>query len=129
MAASEIFLFEKFGVFLRKDNIIQIQTKDGFDCELKDAQNILESIKAVSGDRKYPLMSIYGNFNTYSKEVKTLSASHELTLADGLVYADNWALRMIGNLYITMYCPIRPTKIFSDEKSALIWLQSFNKYH
>lgn len=128
MAVSEILSFEKYSVFLRRDNIVQIQTKDNFDCELNDARNILKCIEKVSNGNKYPLLVIYANFNTFSKEVKAYIASHKLTTADALVTpANNLALKIVGNIYLRINKPVRPTKIFSNVEDALVWLKTCNQ--
>ncbi|OFY87986.1 MAG: hypothetical protein A3F72_08435 [Bacteroidetes bacterium RIFCSPLOWO2_12_FULL_35_15] len=123
LAVSEILQFEFYAVFLRSDNIIQIQTKDNFDCELQDAKNILDCIQKVSKGNKFPLLAIYANFNTFSKEVNTYIATHTLTKADALV-GFSFAFILVGNFYLKINKPIRPTKLFNDVESALIWLKN-----
>ena len=123
LAVSEILQCEFYAVFLRNDNIVQIQTKDNFDCELNDAINILDSIKRVSNGNKYPLLAIYSNFNTYSKEVTAHIASHDLTKADALV-GFNFAFILVANFYLRINKPNRPTKLFKDVDSAINWLKT-----
>lgn len=52
MAVSEIFYFEKYALFLRSDDLIQLQIKEGFHGELKDAENVVNCIKLISKNRK-----------------------------------------------------------------------------
>ena len=125
LAKSEILEFEYYAVFLRKDNIVQIQIKDNFECELEDAKRILECIKQVSKKNKYPLLAIYSNFNSFSKEAKALVAKHTLTIADGLV-GNGVAFKIVGNFYLNINKPVRPTRLFNDIESALLWLERFS---
>ncbi|MEI6488899.1 MAG: hypothetical protein WCP52_08050 [Bacteroidota bacterium] len=124
LAQSEILMFEYYTVFLRKDNIIQIQVKDNFECELEDSQNMLNCIQQLSDGRKYPLLVIYSDFNSFSDEAKALVAKHTLTSADALV-GKGTAFKIVGNFYLRISTPVRPTRLFTDVESALIWLEKY----
>ena len=126
LAISEIIEYEYYAVFLRKDNIVQVQMKDNFECELEDSKKIVESITKVSGDNKYPLLAIYSDFNAFSKEATDFVSKSTATLADALV-GNGIAFRMVGNFYLNFNKPIRPTRLFNDMESALKWLEKFKK--
>ncbi len=125
-AQSEILMFDYYSVFLRKDDIIQIQVKDNFECEVEDSQNVFNCIKQLSNGRKYPLLAIYSDFNSFSDEAKALVAKHTLTLADALV-GKGTAFKIVGNFYLRISKPVRPTRLFTDVESALIWLEKYKK--
>ena len=126
-AKSGIMLFEKYAVFLRDDDIIQIQMKDNFDGKLADSQKMLECIIQLSNNKKYPLLSIYGHNNSFTKEAKDFVANSSSTLADGLV-GFNVIFNLLGNLYIKINQPNRPTRLFSNVENAVEWLKQFNSY-
>ena len=123
-AQSGIMVFEKYAVFLRKDNIIQIQMKDNFDCNLDDAKKIVECIIHLSNNKKYPLLSIYGEDNNFSAETKSFIASHQNTTADALV-SNNILFNLIANFYLKFNKPVRPTRLFSNVDKAIEWLTNF----
>lgn len=126
LAVSEIFYFEGYALFLRNDSIIQIHIKEGFHGELQDAINVGDCIKKIGNDKKYPLLVIYSDFNTFSRENKEYSAKFQLVKAHALVNS-GLAFKLMGNFYLKINKPKVPTKIFNDVESAVQWLQKFNK--
>ena len=124
LVASEIIQTIGYSIFLRKDNIIQLQIHETFFVELSDAMSILESILKLSNGTKYPLLVIYADDNSFSTETRAYIANHTLTKADALV-GTSLALRIVGNFYIKINKPIRPTRMFNDVESAMIWLNAF----
>ena len=125
LAKSEIIQFEYYAIFLRNDNIVQIHMQNNFECELEDSQRILECIKQVSKEKKYPLLAIYSDFNSFSKEAKDFVSVSTATVADALV-GNGVAFKIIGNFYLRINKPIRPTRLFNDVESALQWLKQFH---
>ena len=124
LATSEVIQTDGYTMFLRKDNIIQLQIHEHFFVELKDAMLILEDITKLSNGHKYPLLVIYADDTSFSNETRVYISKHTLTKADALV-SKSLALRIIGNFYIKMNKPIRPTKLFNDADDAITWLQTF----
>lgn len=124
LALSEIIQTSGYHIFLRKDNILQLQMYNSFYVELDDAINILECIIKLSNGSKYPLLVIYADDNLFSNETRTHIAKHTLTKADALV-GTSLALRIVGNFYLNINKPIRPTRMFDDELSAIKWLTTF----
>ncbi len=124
LAISEIIQTNYYTIFLRSDDIVQIHFADNFDCELEDAKQLVAGILKVCNNKPYPLLVIYGMFNTFSKEVNKYIASHNYTLADALV-GDSIAFKIVGNFYMKINTPVRPTKLFVDVESAVEWLLQF----
>ena len=124
LALSDIIQTSGYHIFLRKDNILQLQMHNSFYVELDDAINILECIIKLSNGSKYPLLVIYADDNLFSNETRAHIAKHTLTKADALV-GTSLALRIVGNFYLNINKPIRPTRMFDDELSAIKWLNTF----
>lgn len=122
---SEIVENDKFCVFLRNDLIVQVQIKQGHFFDVPEVTAILAAIKQVSKNNKFPILALYATNIGFSKKAKEIVAAHELTTADALVTHDNWPLRIIANLYLKVNKPVRPTRIFGDEKSAIQWLKLY----
>jgi hypothetical protein len=125
LAISEIIQTEKYAIFLRNDDIIQVQISDGVECDVEDSLKIVEAIAKVGAGKKYPLMAIYGSFDTFTKEGMEVIANHSFSLADALVTHQHWAIELIAKFYLKRYDPNRPTRIFANEEAAIDWLQSF----
>jgi hypothetical protein len=127
-AQSEIISFEGYSIFLRNDNIIQLQFKAGFSGELEDAINIVNAIKKLGDGIRHPLLVIYADDNLFSKENREYVASNEISnyvKADALVMK-SLALKIIGNFYLKFHKPARPTRMFIDAGTAVEWLKGLD---
>lgn len=124
LAESEILISNGHSIFLRKDKIIQLELSDGFYFELADSMSILENISKLSVANKYPMLVIYADDNLFSHETRASVAAHTLTKADALV-GKSMALKIIGNFYLKINKPMRPTRMFNDVISANQWLKTF----
>jgi len=122
---SEIIYFEGYSIFRRTDKIIQLQFRDVFDGELRDAKNIIECIRRLSVGEIYPLLVIYGKYNQFSKETRTYIAQARVTKADALVI-NSLPLKILGNFYLKFDRPNRPTHLFTDVESAVAWIKSLD---
>lgn len=125
LAKSAVFGNESCYMFLRNDNILQIHMNEFITCGLIEAEFLLETLTKLSDGKKLPLLAIYSNFNTFSKEAIELVASHQITCADALVTQDDMLMRILATHYIERNKPIRPTQIFNDVEDALKWLQNY----
>lgn len=127
IALSEIREFDGYYIFLRKDGIIQLQFKDGFNGDVKDARNMIETFKQLKRTEKVLALVIYKDDNTFTKETREYIASDEVSKtvrADALVIK-GLALKIIGNGYLRINRPKRPTRLFNDVPTALKWLEQF----
>ena len=124
LASSTIIQKSGYSIFLRKDNILQLQMHNSFYVELNDAISILDCIVKLSNGNKYPLLVNYADDNLFSSATREHIAKHTLTKADALV-GTSLALRIIGNFYLKINKPIRPTRMFADEDIAIKWLNAF----
>jgi hypothetical protein len=74
LAASEIRMFDKFLLFLRKDRIVELVYDDFVEGTIEDAKTILKTIGELSPGNKVPLMVIYGDNNEFDKDVREFIA-------------------------------------------------------
>ena len=91
---------------------------------VEDGHAILDVLKKISGNQKFPLIVFYAYDNLFSRETRELIARHNLTLADALVGVGT-PLIMVANFYLNINHPKRPTKYFFNEPSALEWLMNY----
>ena len=127
IAASEIREFDGYYIFLRKDGFMQLQFKNGFSGDVEDARNMIETFKQLKTTEKVLALVIYEDDNTFTKETREFIASDEVSKtvkADALVIK-GLALRIIGNGYLRINKPKRPTRMFNDTKLAIQWLEQF----
>jgi len=127
LAISPILGDENFAIFLRKDLIIQAQIRYSVDIGEIEVKALFEQITALSNGKKYPMMIIYSDFDSFTKEALILFASHTFTTAEALVSIDNWGMSIMANHYVKRFNPIRPTQFFTKPEEAIIWLSSFHE--
>ncbi|MCW3085283.1 MAG: hypothetical protein JWP12_2649 [Bacteroidetes bacterium] len=127
LAISEIYTFKGYSVFMRHDHIIQLQfEEDGFYGDLDDAKNMMDTFRKLNNGTRHALIVIYQENNMFSKEVREYIAqkeiSDEILLADALVIK-GLALKILGNAYLKINKPTRPTALFTNQEDALKWLR------
>ncbi|MES2590782.1 MAG: hypothetical protein V4608_02770 [Bacteroidota bacterium] len=81
----------------------------------------------IQSGRNYPIISNIKAIKNISKEARDFMASEEG--CEGVIAAalliDSSIGQIIGNFFIKINKPLRPTKIFTDESSAQKWLAKF----
>ena len=75
-------------------------------------------------DRKGLLLVTVGDRSTLTNEARALASGPEgdrVLVADAIVLRD-FGHQLVANAFVRHNRPLRPTKLFQDQKSALAWL-------
>lgn len=109
--------------FLEGD-VVHAHFNEGVLGEVDDVHAMFAAIAKERNGRKGLLMVTIGPNSTLSNEARALASGPE---GDGVLAADAIVLRDFGhqlsaNAYTRHNRPARPTKLFPDEESALVWL-------
>lgn len=114
-----------YTMFAIGNNIVEIRFDMGFEAEIDDARLIVERISEFCIDKQpVLLLAIYAEDNVFSKEARQYVASavvNKIVKAEALVI-NSLALRIMGNFYLKVNKPARPSKLFNDRTIALEWL-------
>ena len=127
IAFSEIHEFEGYCIFMRKDGIMQLQFENGFNGDVEDARNMISVFRKISPESRVLALVVYQEDNMFSKEAREYIASDEVTKivkADALIIR-GLALTIIGNGYLRINKPKRPTRLFTNPDAGLKWLEQF----
>ncbi|MBA2613401.1 MAG: hypothetical protein H0U95_15660 [Bacteroidetes bacterium] len=127
IALSEIHVFEGYCIFMRKDGIMQLQFEDGFNGDVEDAKNMINVFRKIAPLARVLSLVIYQEDNTFTKEAREFIASDEVSKvvkADALIIR-GIALAIIGNGYLKINKPKRPTRLFTNADVGLKWLKQF----
>lgn len=129
IALSEIYEFNGYYIFMRKDGITQLLFKPGFNGEVSDAKNMITIFKKLSPYKKSVVLVVYQDDNTFTKETREYIASEEVskTVAVDALVIKGLALKIFGNGYLRINRPNRPTRLFNTPESAIKWLEQFLK--
>jgi len=112
---------------LRSDGILQYNMKAVDDFGVKELKDLLKAVGKFGGEKKFLNLIFMDYYINPDSETRNYNASEECnkyTIADAYVVGSS-ALKLIGNFYIKVNRPVRPTKIFSNETEALDWLYTF----
>lgn len=113
-------------VYLREDNILQINIKKDEEFVLSDTLEVINAAKEIGGGKKFKNLIIVGHNTLADNEARKLSTSHEgslYKLADAFVIS-SMAQAIVANFYMKINKPVVPTKFFKTEKDALSWLNN-----
>ncbi len=121
------FPFEGYTILKRKDGIIQVKFDAGFSIGISDAKRIVETVDSIRGDERCLFMVVFEEDNTFSLETREYISSEavsQIIKADAFVIK-GLALEILGNGYLRINKPSRPTKLFKSVAIATMWLLSY----
>jgi hypothetical protein len=112
---------------LGEDDIVRAKVKDNAIIQLKDAQEMTETLLRITPDGSRPVLINLSRINYITKEARDhfKGGKRQPTAPAVALIAKTSLSVLIGNFYLGLNKPDIPTKIFSDEKSAEKWLKKF----
>lgn len=120
-----VFTNDKFEITSSGNSILRIKIFNEAEIGLADAEIMHENLHKLSGGNKfYVLLVTEGQF-TSTPEARALVGGKEYSssrIASAFV-VNSIANRLVGNFFIQFHKPVNPTKLFSDEVSAMEWLK------
>lgn len=107
--------------------IIKIVYQDDHEFNIIDAQESLMDIEQITKGKMLPILKIPGKYSSIDNEARKFISSPE-----GMKYSSAEAFvttflphRIIGNFYMKINKPVKPTAFFETEKQAIEWLKQF----
>ena len=110
-----------------EDGILRIKMLSGIHLTKELAKEYFDaSVKLLNGKKALILFDGTGEY-TVSEEAKAFGSSEEVVNTRiAIAYVTrSISNKLMFNLYLTVYKPKVPTKMFSSEASGLKWLKSF----
>lgn len=119
--------FEGYTIIKRSDKIIQIDFKSGFNIALDDAKIIVKTLEKIKEEEKCLFLVVFEEDNTFSKETREYISSDAVS---NIIKADAFvikglALEILGQGYLKINKPNRPTRLFKSAAIAALWLLNF----
>jgi hypothetical protein len=115
-------------IWLGDDGIVRTKMKpDVFDLELEDAQEVIQAVASVVGDAARPVLVDLRELRSMSRDCRKYFAGPEtakVEAAAALLVVSPVA-RAIGNFFMGLNKPLIPTRLFTSEADALVWLKRF----
>lgn len=115
-------------ISLRGDGLIQVEMKV-LERELveNDVRDLTRTIGTIGKGKTFPVLILIKESNSIEKRASQFASSEEClkyTKANAIV-VNSLAIRIGANFYVTVFKPIRPTKMFNSEEAAVEWLKTF----
>ena len=112
---------------LRKDGIVEVRVSDNHTCTVDEAREVAGVIAALGNHKPVPVLRIAGKHSHIETGVREFLASQESQknlVADAIVI-QSLSQRILGNFYLQINRPRKPTRIFTSVTDAERWLRDF----
>lgn len=110
-----------------EDDIVRAKVKDHMIVTLEYAREMTETLLKISPDGSRPVLINLGRMKYITKEAREHFKGEKRkpsACAVALIAGTSLSV-LIGNFYLGLNKPHVPTKLFTDEKSAVRWLKKF----
>lgn len=114
-------------VSLTESNYYFITIAEGTEVDLALLKKIIASMAQLQHKKKLPVLIVMESFSMPTEEARLFLAkknSSPNAVAEAYVI-HSMAQKIIGNFYLKVNKPHRPTKLFNDKVEALEWLKDF----
>lgn len=112
-------------VTLRQDGILRIDISANELFNLEDAKQVVEEAGRIGGGKVMANLIVIGADTTADSEARAYASSEIgsiYKIADAMVIS-SISQKIVANAYLKFNKPVRPTKFFTNEVTALKWLR------
>ncbi len=109
------------------EGIIKIIYKDDYEFNINDAKESIKELHKITSNKAFPILKIPGKYSSIDIEARKFISSEEgmkFSLAEAFV-TTFLPHRIIGNFYMKINKPVKPTAFFNTEEQAVAWLKQF----
>jgi hypothetical protein len=115
----------KYTISLVEPHIVRIHIHEDAEIELNDAKLMRENALSLVNGEKFTILFDANHRGTITPEARAQFACKEYTdvRVGAAILTNSLANKIIGNFFIKFNKPASPTRIFSNEPSAIEWLR------
>lgn len=126
---SSHFELDKFIVSYYDNNILRIKIKSDKLITVEDLPNVLSYIDALD---KGPFLNLfefyeYASVDDQIRNWASDPSGNKRTIADAIVIHGGLDQKILGDAYMNIHKPIKPTQVFDDVNKAVNWLLTFGE--
>ena len=111
-----------------KDEIVHGEATVPFIMDLGTAKKLVNIRLNLSDSKSYPILVDYSKMMNITKDAREyLIKEGSEGVTAGAFITTTVVSRIWINLFITMYRPPQPTKVFTNKQKAVDWLKQFIK--
>ena len=113
-------------VYAEDDGTVVLRFREGCRMTAENTPEVVSAHVAAAAGAKRPTLSDVRGIRAASREARELAAGVEAASVTRCmaILVENPVSRVLGNLFIRVRRPGYPTRMFSDEGSARLWLRS-----
>jgi hypothetical protein len=114
-------------IWIDENEIVRARVKDNAEIDLKEAQEMTETLLKITPDASRPLLVDMGKMKYITKRAREhfKGGSRKVTATAVALLAKSQLSTLIGNFYLGLNRPKLPTKLFTSESQALQWLKKY----
>src|SRR3954468_16497382 len=114
---------------LRSDGLVMITYPDNFSFTLKESIESVNAIGEITNGVPHPILKIPGKYTTVDKDTRNHVAKGDgarFSIAECFILR-SLAHKLVGNFYLSVEKPQKPTRFFNSVPEGEIWLKTFIK--
>ncbi|MGZ4035013.1 MAG: DUF7793 family protein [Bacteroidia bacterium] len=116
--------------FDQEKNILFYRVKQGIVVDINEMNEMLRDVEEFMGQKKHYALIDFGASLMSTTEARKIYADSQYIqkhrIADAFL-VKSLAVRLVANFFIKATKPKIPTKLFTEESSALAWLIKFQE--
>ena len=113
-------------------NILTCRIKQGQTVDIGEITAMIKAVEGLVGPKPHYALVDFGANLQSTPEARKIYADasylHAYRMADAFLVR-SLAVRLVANFFINVTKPKVKTRLFTDEKKALKWLESMKKKH
>lgn len=112
---------------IQSEDLIKVTLFDDIDFEKKEAEELINALKELTGGKKFYLLTQTNNSFTATSEVREYVAENIAStgIIANAICIKSLPIRFLINAYVKINKPNVPTKTFNSEALALEWIDQF----
>ena len=119
--------FERLSVALRSDGLAWVKIRNDDEVDVEQVKQIVGALRELGEGKKFPMLVTSSKHTVPTAEARAYVASagsNPYASAEAYVL-QSFSQKLVGNVYMKLNKPVRPTWMFTSETKAVEWLKTF----
>ena len=114
-------------VWVGEDGIARVIWVPGAEVTLEDAHEIMAAYNKLRNGKRLPLLIDTRTMRTFAREARHYFAGAEAAAvaSAAAIVVETPVSKVLGNFYLGLSNPHLPSRLFSSEDAALVWLKGY----
>jgi hypothetical protein len=125
---TKVIELRAYTTWMGNDGIARTKVKPLSEVTIKDAMENSVAVNSLSNGNDFPLLIDTRDIRSITKEARdyfSMNNRESHVIAFGILI-DSPLSKIIGNFFMGLNKPRVPVRLFTSEKEAVTWLQSFS---